>query len=684
VTYSTALSILRSAYGEAASFRDGQAEAIHSALQPGARALVVQRTGWGKSIVYFIATRLLREQGRGPTLLVSPLLSLMRNQIQTAERFGIRAVSINSSNREEWVTIERQLRQDEIDLLLISPERLSNPDYTEHLLPFLEPRLGLLVIDEAHCISDWGHDFRPDYRRILRTVRRLPPTTPILGTTATANDRVIFDIRRQFDGRLDVKRGALSRSSLEIEVHALPSQAERLVWMAQELPRMPGCGIVYTLTINDARRVATWLTQCGIAAHAYHADLSHEERVQLEDRFLSNDLKCLVATTALGMGYDKADVAFVIHFQRPGSIISYYQQIGRAGRSIDRARIVLLTGREDDEIAHYFIESAFPGQACFNELIAAMKRHPENTIDVLTAATNQRRGQVEKVLKLLEVEEVVKRGRRGFRILRDDWRFGALRSAEITQQRLQEVAEMKSFVSHRACRMQYLAEALDDPTTQPCGRCDRCSPRPRARLQAEQVAQAVAFLCGDHPVIPRKAFYPPGIHAAGRKKIPAHLTISDGVALCIYNDAGWGRLVREGKYLDLDFCDELVQASANLVLERSLRPTWVAWVPSLRRPLLVEDFARRLADRLGIDAVDAVLKIADNPEQKAMQNATRQFLNIQPAHAVDSRVMRAGTCLLVDDVADSAWTLTTIGMMLREAGCAQVVPFALAVARARE
>lgn len=672
------------AYGPSARFRTGQVQAIRSALVAGGRTLVVQRTGWGKSVVYFLATRILREMGCGPTLLVSPLLALMRNQIQTAARFGVRAISINSTNPEEWADIERAVLADEVDLLLIAPERLSNERYKQLLMPHWEASAGLLVIDEAHCISDWGHDFRPDYRRILPTVKRLPASARILGTTATANDRVISDIRTQLGESLVVQRGPLMRESLAIEVHELADQAERLAWLAQELPHMPGSGIVYTLTVNDARRVAEWLQSRGINAEPYHADVHHSVRVQLEERFLGNGLKCLVATTALGMGYDKSDVAFVVHFQRPGSIISYYQQIGRAGRSLERARVALLTGIEDDDIAQYFIRSAFPGANCFSEVLQALRTSPRKTVGAVTAETNHPQGQVEKALKLLEVEEVIVKDRQGYRLLCDGWQFASLRSEAITGLRLQELEQMRNLIEHAGCRMEFIARALDDPWPQACGQCDRCTSQPPITVPRDSVVRAVAFLRGDHPTIASKTYYPAGVKEPGGRRIPAEVRVSQGLALCVYNDAGWGRLVREGKYRDNAFSDELVRASADLIDSQGIEPAWLTWVPSRGRPTLVSGFARRLAQALGIEAIEAVRKVADNPEQKAMQNSTRQYLNIHDAFKAEAFLVRPGTCLLVDDVVDSGWTVTTIGILLRTAGCENVVPYTLAVAKAKE
>lgn len=675
--------LLREAYGPSARFRDGQWDAIQAILAPGARQLVVQRTGWGKSIVYFLATRLLRDAGCGPTLLISPLLALMRNQKDIAQRFRVRAESINSTNVEDWERVEDSILDGSTDLVLVSPERLSNPQYVERVLPALEKHAGMLVIDEAHCISDWGHDFRPDYRRILQVVRRLSPEARVLGTTATANDRVIADISLQFDGWIEVQRGPLMRDSLALEVHLLADQAERYAWLTTHLPHLEGNGIIYTLTVNDANRLAQWLRLDGHDVEPYHSLLTSDKREQLEASFQSNRLKALVATTALGMGYDKPDIGFVVHFQRPGSVIHYYQQIGRAGRSLEYARVVLLVGYEDDEIIDYFIRQAFPGPRCFEEVLEALAE-PRSGIPAITARTNHRQSQVEKTLKLLSVEGVVTHDRSGWRRMRDDWRPDELRAEQITAQRRRELAEMQEFTSHRGCRMQFLARALDDCGARTCGRCDRCSPRDSLPLARKTVVSAISFLRRGHPEIAIKKQFPAGIKAEGRKTIPGEERLLSGRSLSVYGDAGWGRLVREGKYQHEHFSDDLVEASVEVVRSLPVQPEWVAWVPSLRRPGLVPDFARRLAASLGMPAHGVVEKVADNPEQKTQENSTRQFQNVWKAFRVDGDTVLPSPCLLVDDIVDSGWTLTALGILLRRAGCSAVIPFTLAIARAKE
>jgi ATP-dependent DNA helicase RecQ len=398
----TAKKLLRTALDDpAAEFRDGQWECIEALLHK-QRMLVVQRTGWGKSMVYFLATRMLRDAGEGFTLLISPLLSLMRNQIQAAERIGIRAETINSTNPDDWTAVQEKLLNDEVEVLLISPERLANNDFREDVLVPVADRVGLFVVDEAHCISDWGHDFRPDYRRIVRVLQALPPNIPVLATTATASDRVVKDVAAQL-GDLQVDRGPLIRSSLRLQNIWLPSPAARMAWMVENIPNMPGSGIVYTLTVRDADRVAQWLQQNDIEAHAYHSKI--EGREDLESRLLENRIKVLVATVALGMGFDKPDLGFVIHFQRPGSVVHYYQQVGRAGRALDEAYGILLGGKEDKEITDYFIRTAFPPQAHIDVVIEVLNQADGGlSVPMMQKEVNLSQGAINKTLKFLAVE----------------------------------------------------------------------------------------------------------------------------------------------------------------------------------------------------------------------------------------------------------------------------------------
>ena len=350
-----ALRLLRVGSGRSdAQFREGQEAAIRHVVEGRGRLLVVQKTGWGKSFVYFIATGLLRNAGQGPALLVSPLIALMRNQLAAAKRMGLRAATIHSDNQAEWEGVERGIAANEVDLLLISPERLADERFVSNVLAPIAGRVSLLVVDEAHCISDWGHDFRPHYRRLERIILTLPPNLRILATTATANDRVMDDLRVVLGPNLSVSRGDLQRPSVTLQTITLRDQAQRLAWLAQHLPQLTGRGIVYALTVRDANTVSAWLGSRGIVAPAYTGQ--SEDREALEQALLRNEVKALVATNALGMGFDKPDLAFVIHYQAPASVVAYYQQVGRAGRALDQAYGVLLSGREETELGDSFIE----------------------------------------------------------------------------------------------------------------------------------------------------------------------------------------------------------------------------------------------------------------------------------------------------------------------------------------
>ena len=405
------LGLLRQAIGnEAVDFRDGQWEAIDALVNRRERRLVVERTGWGKSLVYFIATRILRDQGSGPTLIVSPLLALMRNQVEAAEKLEIKAITINSTNQSEWQELQNNVLSGKADVLLISPERLANDDFVENVLIPLTEHIGLLVIDEAHCISDWGHDFRPDYRRLVNVLQRIPGNVPVLGTTATANDRVVRDVQQQLGGII-IQRGPLMRETLGLQTIQLPTQAERLAWLVDHINELPGTGIIYTLTRRDANQVAGWLKEHGVSAEAYYSDVNSDNfensdsyRQYLEQQLLRNDIKALVATTALGMGYDKPDLGFVVHYQAPGSVVAYYQQVGRAGRSIEYAMGILMSGQEDGDIQDFFRRSAFPSEISVKTILEALEEHDGLSVRELEKIVNLRYGQIEHALKYLSVD----------------------------------------------------------------------------------------------------------------------------------------------------------------------------------------------------------------------------------------------------------------------------------------
>lgn len=677
-----ALALLRQSLADPkADFRPGQYEAIEALTQQRARLLVVQRTGWGKSSVYFLTARLLRDQGAGPALLISPLLALMRNQIVAAKRLGIRAATLNSSNQADWDTVKHQLRANQIDVLLISPENLANDEFRQNVLLPIASHIGLFIVDEAHCISDWGHDFRPDYQRITRILQALPANIPVLATTATANNRVVADVMEQLGPQLQVLRGPLVRESLQLQNITLPRQASRLAWLADQVPHLTGSGIIYTLTVRDADLVAHWLKLQGIDAPAYHSELTSEAREDLEQRLLDNSVKALVATTALGMGFDKPDLSFVIHYQRPGSVVHYYQQVGRAGRAVPQAYGILFSGKEDSRITDYFLRTAFPPEAHVDEVLAALRQADDGLpLLLLERQINLSRGQIEKTLKSLVVHSpapVIKQDRRWYATA-VSYVPDTRKVERLTQIRRDEQERMHEYARSQTCLMQFLARELDDPQASPCGKCAVCQGRlllPETATAA-LVEKANQFLRrSDQPIKAREKW-------SDGKNILNMWRAQDGKALCLWGDDGWGELVRRGKQEVGRFDNQLVAAFVEMIRERwkpTPSPTWVSCIPSLNHPELVSDFSRRVASSLGLPFVSCISKTQQTPPQKEMQNSYQQAHNVEGAFTVDKKKVMPGPMLLVDDMVDSRWTLTIVASQLLQAGSGPVFPVTLAV-----
>ena len=673
-------------------FRDGQWEAIDHIVNQRGKVLCVQRTGWGKSMVYFVSAKLMRGEGAGATVIISPLLALMRNQIEAAQRLGLRARTVNSTNRQDWDQVRDELLADSVDLLLISPERLANDEFVANTLQPIAARVGLLVIDEAHCISDWGHDFRPDYRRIGQVLARLPSNIAVLATTATANQRVARDVATQLGGGVSVQRGPLVRESLALQSVQMPGPAERLAWLADHIPALPGSGIVYTLTTRDADRVAEWLRGNGVDAHAYHSGKSDEERQALEQALLTNGIKCLVATTALGMGYDKPDLTFVVHYQTPGNVVAYYQQVGRAGRAIPDAYGVLLSGEEEDDINEYFRDSAFPPEWQVNRILEALDAADEGMkVREIERAVNLRQSQIEKVLKLLVVEpqSPVMRIEGAWYRTPNPFQLDLQRIEHLTRQRESEWGQMKQYLANERCLMAFLADALDDANPTACGRCAVCLGQPvlPTVVQRATLIKAQRFVRHSEMLLELKKQWDmdalPNYRAAfgwAKQNIPQHLRGEDGRVLSRWGEPVWGDLVAQGK-AQRHFDDELVAAAVDLIRNRWPEVSavrWVTCIPSTRHPTLVADFAARLACALGLPFLPVIAKSRETEPQKNMENRFHQCHNLDEAFEVHVQPGTEAPVLLVDDVVDSAWTLTLASALLLQSGTTTVFPFALA------
>ncbi len=697
-----ALAALRRLVGnDQATFRDGQDTAIAALVEQRSRALVVQRTGWGKSAVYFVTTMLRRAEGAGPTVIVSPLLALMRDQIGAAERAGIRAVTMNSSNATEWDEVRDALRSGSVDVLLVSPERLNNPSFRENQLPTLAATCGLLVIDEAHCISDWGHDFRPDYRRIKDLLAELPVGTPVLATTATANERVVADVVEQLGvgagGPQQVLtiRGGLARDSLRLGVLPMGSPVQRLAWLLTHLDELPGSGIIYTLTVSGAEDVANALREAGHQVAAYTGRTDTADREELERRLRHNEVKALVATSALGMGFDKPDLGFVLHLGAPSSPVAYYQQVGRAGRATERADVVLLPGAEDKEIWHYFATSSMPQQRYAEAVISTLAEagRPLST-PAIEAVVDIRRTRLELLLKVLDVEGAVRRVQGGWVSTGQPWVYDAKRYARVAAAREREQQMMVDYEQTTECRMRFLQEALDDDTATDCGRCDSClAAAGEPSWMDAYIDEGNVQLAGKHlsqvgvPLEPRTQ-WPTGMDKLGvpvKGKIGLDEACEPGRAVARLTDLGWGTTLRDLFAGPDGPVPESIGKACIDVLKAwpwETRPVAVVGVPSSRRPQLVGSLAEGLASigRLRhLGQLDLVGEVTTEPGG----NSAFRLADVWSRFTVGPGLAEAmrgipGPVLLVDDLCDSRWTITVASRLLREAGAPAVLPFTLA------
>ncbi|MFI6545076.1 RecQ family ATP-dependent DNA helicase [Streptomyces prunicolor] len=694
-----------------ARLREDQWQAVEALVEERRRALVVQRTGWGKSAVYFVATALLRRRGSGPTVIISPLLALMRNQVESAARAGIRAHTINSANPEEWDSIYGEVERGETDVLLVSPERLNSVDFRDQVLPKLAATTGLLVVDEAHCISDWGHDFRPDYRRLRAMLTELPAGVPVLATTATANARVTADVAEQLGtgaGEALVLRGPLERESLRLGVVQLPDAAHRLGWLAEHLDELPGSGIIYTLTVAAAEEATAFLRQRGFKVASYTGKTENADRLQAEIDLQENRVKALVATSALGMGYDKPDLGFVVHLGSPSSPIAYYQQVGRAGRGVAHADVLLLPGREDEAIWRYFADTAFPPETQVRQTLSALADAGRPlSVPALETAVDLRRGRLETMLKVLDVDGAVKRVKGGWAATGAEWVYDAERYTWVAKQRAAEQQAMRDYVSTSQCRMEFLRQQLDDEGAVPCGRCDNCAGAwIDASVSAETLTGATKEL--DRPgveVEPRR-MWPTGMAALGvdlKGRIPAKDQCSTGRALGRLSDIGWGNRLRPllaDNAPDGPVPDDVLKAAVAVladwarstggwapnVEDASARPVGVVAVPSLARPQLVGSLAQGIASIGRLPLLGTLTYTGpDGTHAVRRSNSAQRLRALSDAFAVSGELAEAlaaspGPVLLVDDYTDSGWTLAVTARLLRRSGSEQVLPLVLAAA----
>lgn len=694
---STADNVLRVLAGPGARLRDGQLEALRAltrgaatrggphgvVAEPGARVLVVQATGWGKSAVYWIATSWLRAHGRGPTLVISPLLSLMRDQVAAAARAGLRAATLNSANVGEWQRIETDLAAGAIDVLLVSPERLANPTFGTRVMRSLTGALGLVVVDEAHSVSDWGHDFRPDYRRVTEVLRRLNPDTPVLATTATANARVVDDIAAQFGDNTLVLRGPLARASLQLAVLPQLDPLQRFAWVVDHLPLLPGSGIVYTLTVADAERLAEAIRSRhgeDFPVAAYTGQLDSDTREDLEARLRANRVKALVATSALGMGYDKPDLGFVIHVGAPPSPVSYYQQVGRAGRAIDRALVALLPSAGDDAVWDYFATATIPKEPQVRRLLEVLSAADDAmSVPQLEAETGLRRTKADLLLKQLAVEGVTARAADGWRATGVAWEFDQAHYDGVLAVRRREADIMRRYIRGEQCLMQLLQQSLDDPEAQSCGRCSVCLgrlPEPLGpNASPETIAQVRQVLRTEQHVLEPRKMWPGG--AFGRRgRIPAAEAAEEGRVIVHADAVEWGELRAGPLRRDAAPPPDLLEACVRALAQWpwSSRPDGIVGLSAAGHPLMIDGVVSALGAAGRLPTAQWAIDGAAPTDATSVAEAT--FWRDTFERSVVPEVAGAAVLLVVDE-SSSGWVVTLAAAALRTAGARAVLPLLL-------
>lgn len=690
--YNESVKILRSLYGYNAKFREGQYEAIEATLLHN-RTLVVQRTGWGKSLVYFVCTKILRERGRGITFVISPLLALMDNQMYAAKKMELKCDALNGKTKDRHDEIINNILNGTLDIVFITPETLYNDKVNKQIANM---NIGLFVIDEAHCVSDWGHDFRLDYSNIYKVLEKIPMNVPVLATTATANNRVVRDLEKQLGGDVFVSRGSLLRNNLSIQVLDLPSPAERYAWIAENVPMIPGSGIIYCLTQRDCEHLSEFLNMNGINACPYYSRDNKEEYLndEAEHLFMEDNIKVLVSTVKLGMGYDKQNISFIIHYQQPSNVIAYYQQIGRAGRNLKKAYTFLMRGEEDADIHNYFIETAFPTEDESAQVMNAIMENTENGIRVaeISDIVNINMSRLQKTLDFLLNGGYIVKGEKGadkskFFVTPKVYSYNKEHYDAITALRYDEQRQMQEMTQTTECYNRFIIRCLDDNTSDVCGQCANCT---RDNLfpsypDKKYIDFAQEYL--NKLIIrfePRKQWAATPFTNMKKTKIECQNEV--GICLCQYGYPGYGEMVKEGKYAEVPrFCDELAEKSAEVLIPviEANEIDAITCIPSLRSDL-VKDFTIRLAKRCKIPFVE-LLEKTKSIQQKTMKNSSHQCSNaLSSFKVIDDITEMPKRVLLVDDIVDSKWTLTVCGYKLMKNGCEKIYPFALACSSTKE
>lgn len=653
-------------------FYNEQWEAVQRILN-GERILMIQRTGFGKSLCYqFPAT-----QFEGITVIFSPLIALMRDQVKALNGKGISARYINSEQSvEENSTAIQDALDGKVKILYIAPERQENSEWIEATRKM---NLSMVVIDEAHTISVWGHDFRPAFRRIINLVKLLPQSLPVLATTATATKRVQEDIEQQIGGRLTTIRGQLGRDNFNLYVIKVHSEDEKLVWLAQNLNRIEGTGLIYTGTRVNTEVYAKWLVYNGINAINYNAGHDADTRKDVENGLMQNRYKCVVSTNALGMGIDKPDIRFIIHTQIPASPIHYYQEIGRAGRDGKPTTIILFYNEQEDEngieedyeLPKAFIDGARPSKEKYLKAIEALKQEPLSERGLMKA-TNLKQTQIRIIKADLIDQGIAKEVVNGkSKVL--EYQFGARELdtqsfEDLRIAKLKDLDAMVGYVNTTKPRMQYLCEFLDDDNNVNYSNCDNTN--------LNKLTVTVTGFWRDKLSDFRESYFPV-LDVESRNS-----NIVNGVAASYYGVSNVGNALHRSKYGNGgDFPDFLLRLTLKAFHKTfgNARFDWVLYVPPTHSGDLVKNFAAKFASAIKVPISHKLVKVRQTSEQKVYQNGWLKQDNVKDAFSyLSPEEVNGKRILLLDDIFDSGATMKEIGKLLTTMGAETIVPIAIA------
>lgn len=631
----------------------------------GERVLLIEKTGFGKSLCFQFPAILFK----GTTVIFSPLIALMRDQVKNLNSLGISAKCINSEQTpEENSQIISETKEGKLKILYIAPERQENSEWIEATR---QMNLSMVVVDEAHCISVWGHDFRPSFRRILNLVNLLPKGMPVLATTATATKKVEADIAQQMGGNLTIIRGNLMRENFRLFVIKVNSEDEKLIWLGKNLSKLPGSGILYTGTRVDTEIYSKWFEYLKIPSIGYNAGLDPDSRIAIENGLMKNQWKCVISTNALGMGIDKPDIRFIIHTQIPQSPVHYYQEIGRAGRDVDPADIILFYNPEDRDLPEAFIEGGRPAIPKYEKVIEAVKSELLGERELMRR-TNLKQTQI-RVIKADLVEQNIIRevtiGRsKKFEYISGAPKLNPKAFEELRALKTADLEKMIGYVETKGSRMKYLCDFLGDSDDRFFKNCDNTGlQKLKVTITPDWTEKLQAY---------RENYFPElKVETKGSNLV-------NGVAASYYGVSNVGAAIHRSKYENGgNFPDFLLRFTLKAFRKKFDQEKFdmILYIPPTKSGELVKNFAIKISQVLKFPISHNLRKQRQISEQKVFENSYLKADNVRDAFIYNnSTEIEDKSILLIDDIFDSGATVKEIGRYLTNSGAKKIAPLVIA------